>query len=448
MTSLIDRPRTETAPLRCRTVTTRATGVDVDSDPLAQSRDVPPGADRATATACSARASRPRTRCRRRWCARGGTSTASRAGRRCGRGSTASPPTSASTCCRAHSAGRGRWTSGRRRRPTPRCHAGLPESTWVQPVPDARMLPEDGDPAELADVPRDDPARLRRRAAAPAAQAAGRADPARGAALAGDRGGRAARHERRVGEQRAAAGPGHARRRRRRRARAAAGRRRAAGAARPLRRRVRALRHHVAGGAAARGRHVHDAAVRTVAARARSTSASGTSGRGAAAEGSRLVATSANGCPAFASYKPAGRRAAGSRSTSTSWRSQTAGSRAPPLPRTPSCSRSSASRPASTVGRRPARRRSSRSRSSSLALRTRYDQPERLAAELQAGQASTDLRLAPVAWPSDHCDREMCFVRRHFWVRRGSAPELTAASMSSRPAPSSYFVTSSRRRAR
>jgi RNA polymerase sigma-70 factor (ECF subfamily) len=27
---------------------------------------------------------------------------------------------------------------------------GLPESTWIQPVPDARVLPTDGDPAELA----------------------------------------------------------------------------------------------------------------------------------------------------------------------------------------------------------------------------------------------------------------------------------------------------------
>src|SRR3954467_7530351 len=27
---------------------------------------------------------------------------------------------------------------------------GLPENVWIQPVPDARVLPEDGDPAELA----------------------------------------------------------------------------------------------------------------------------------------------------------------------------------------------------------------------------------------------------------------------------------------------------------
>ena len=30
--------------------------------------------------------------------------------------------------------------------------AGLPESTWVQPVPDARVLPTDGDPAALAEA--------------------------------------------------------------------------------------------------------------------------------------------------------------------------------------------------------------------------------------------------------------------------------------------------------
>ena len=29
--------------------------------------------------------------------------------------------------------------------------AGLPENTWIQPVLDARVLPEDGDPAELAE---------------------------------------------------------------------------------------------------------------------------------------------------------------------------------------------------------------------------------------------------------------------------------------------------------
>ena len=53
----------------------------------------------------------------------------------------------------------------------------------------------DGDPADVAVDARVDPARVRRRAPAPAAPAARRADPARGAALAGRRGRRAARHD-------------------------------------------------------------------------------------------------------------------------------------------------------------------------------------------------------------------------------------------------------------
>jgi RNA polymerase sigma-70 factor, ECF subfamily len=28
--------------------------------------------------------------------------------------------------------------------------AGLPEATWIQPIPDSRVLPGGGDPAELA----------------------------------------------------------------------------------------------------------------------------------------------------------------------------------------------------------------------------------------------------------------------------------------------------------
>ena len=75
---------------------------------------------------------------------------------------------------------------------------------------------------------RDDPARVRRRAAAPAAAAARGADPVRGAPLEGDRGRRAARHERRLGQQRAAARARDARRERRQR-----GRRRAARSTRP-----------------------------------------------------------------------------------------------------------------------------------------------------------------------------------------------------------------------
>ncbi len=56
-----------------------------------------------------------------------------------------------------------------------------------------------------------DPPRVRRRAAAPPGSSARGADPARGAALAGHRGGGAARHDGRIGEQRPPARPGHAR---------------------------------------------------------------------------------------------------------------------------------------------------------------------------------------------------------------------------------------------
>ena len=55
----------------------------------------------------------------------------------------------------------------------------LPEVTWIQPLPDD---PAEVDPAVPA---RDDAARPRRRAAAPASATARRAHPLRGAALAG-----------------------------------------------------------------------------------------------------------------------------------------------------------------------------------------------------------------------------------------------------------------------
>jgi hypothetical protein len=163
---------------------------------------------RLTATGCSARASRPRTPCRRRWCGPGGRSTASRAAPRCGRGSTASRPTSASTCSGAPSAGPGRWTSARRGTSETLIGAGVPEHAWVQPVADARVVPADGDPAEQA-VARDS-VRLAFVAApaAPAATAAGRAAPQGGPAVAGVGGGRAPRHHRRLRQQRPAAGSG------------------------------------------------------------------------------------------------------------------------------------------------------------------------------------------------------------------------------------------------
>ena len=75
---------------------------------------------------------------------------ASRAARPCARGSTASPPTSASTCCAAASAGPGRWTSARPRPPRPSAAPRCPRTPGSQPIPDGRVLPEDGDPAEVA----------------------------------------------------------------------------------------------------------------------------------------------------------------------------------------------------------------------------------------------------------------------------------------------------------
>ena len=88
--------------------------------------------------------------------------------------------------------------------------------------------------------PRDDPAGVHRRAAAPSTPSAGGVDPLRGASLAGDRGRGAARYERRLGQQRAPARAGHARRRQRELERSVAGAdRRRPGAARPLRRGLR-----------------------------------------------------------------------------------------------------------------------------------------------------------------------------------------------------------------
>ena len=70
----------------------------------------PTGArSRCTATGCSARCTTPRTRCRRRCCARGARSTASSGARRCAPGSTGSRPTPAWTSCeRRPRRGRGR----------------------------------------------------------------------------------------------------------------------------------------------------------------------------------------------------------------------------------------------------------------------------------------------------------------------------------------------------
>ena len=93
-----------------------------------------------------------------------------------------------------------------------------PENTWVQPIPDAKVVPDRRRPRRASRMARET-IRLAFVAALqhlPPAAALG-AHPPRSAALAGHRGRRAPRHHRRVGEQRAAAGPGHARRPRPRR---------------------------------------------------------------------------------------------------------------------------------------------------------------------------------------------------------------------------------------
>ena len=179
-----------------------------------------------------------------------------------------------------------------------------PDQLWIEPMPDGLVVP-DGDPAEIVAGTRVGAARVRRCAAAAAAAPAGRPDPLRGAALEGVRGGRAARDERRLGEQRAAARTRHARGER---ADAvddgALGRRRGRGAPRALRRGVRAVRHGRAHGADPRGRDAVDAAVRPLA-------------RGARRH-PHLVVRPGQRLPRLARHPRARRRTARRRSASTS----------------------------------------------------------------------------------------------------------------------------------
>ena len=86
----------------------------------------------------------------------------------------------------------------------------LPEVTWLEPVPDGLVARGERSRGGRG-LSRDDAARLRRGAPAPAAAPARRPDPLRGARLEGHGGGRAARHERRVGEQRPSTGAGDSR---------------------------------------------------------------------------------------------------------------------------------------------------------------------------------------------------------------------------------------------
>ena len=160
-----------------------------------------------TATGCSARSTTPRTRSRRRCCAPG-------AGwpRFEGRSSLRSwlYRIATNTCLDA--------IERRPKRvlpidygPAADPHDGpgepLVESVWVEPYPDEQLGLEDGLAGARGALraARGGRARVHRRAPAPAGQPARRADPARGARLLGQGGRRDARHDHRVGEQRAAA---------------------------------------------------------------------------------------------------------------------------------------------------------------------------------------------------------------------------------------------------
>ena len=160
---------------------------------------------------------------------------------------------------------RGRWTSGRRGEPVESNLNTLPGGDLDRADPDQPRHRRDRSGGARGPAGHDPPG-VRGRAPAPAGAPARGADPVRGPALEGQRGGRAARHERGVGQQRAPARAGDARGARHRadRRRGADGQR-PAGAAGALRRGVRALRHRRADLADPRGRDPVDAAVRHVA---------------------------------------------------------------------------------------------------------------------------------------------------------------------------------------
>ena len=207
---------------------------------------------------------------------------------------------------RARSVGRARWISGRRRRAdTVARRPVCPRARWIQPVPDARVLPEDGDPAELAE------SRETIRLAFVAALQ--HLPPKQRAVLIlrevlrwqAQRGRRAARHERRVGEQRPRSGPGPR-------------------STPPTSTRLKPLQFDeeqqelLARYVDAFERYditslvelLHEDATFTMPPFALWLEGPVEIGKwylgqGIGCRGSRLVPTSANGCPAFASYKPA-----------------------------------------------------------------------------------------------------------------------------------------------
>ncbi len=102
-------------------------------------------------TGCWGLLSRPRTRCRRRCCARGGVLsglTKRRGG--CVPGCTRSPPMSALTCCAARRGERSQWIWARRRSGVATWRA-VARGAWVLPIPDRLALTPGTDPADLAE---------------------------------------------------------------------------------------------------------------------------------------------------------------------------------------------------------------------------------------------------------------------------------------------------------
>ena len=265
------------------------------------------------------------------------------------RGSTGSRRTSASTC----SAGRERRARpmdlGPAREPSRSNLHTLPEVTWIEPIPDAAVVHEEATrprsrsrarPSGSRSSPRSSTCR---RASAPCSSSA--------RSCAGrPRGRRAPRDERRVGEQRAPARPGDAR-----------GERLKAGdrpppsttdAAEPLARYVEAFERYDMDALTAL---IHEDATQSMPPfdlwlAGRDDILTWWVGPGAGCRGSRVVpTTAANGSPAFGQYKPEPRATATSPGRCRCSSSRTAGSSSSPSSSTPTaCSRSSASRPAST----------------------------------------------------------------------------------------------------
>ena len=227
--------------------------------------------------------------------------------------------------------------------------ATRPENAWVHADPRRPRRARRRRPGRGGRDQGDDPPGLRHRPPAPSRPAAGGADPARGAALAGVRGGRAAGHQRGVGEQRPPAGAGHAGVARPRRLEHQAGRRRAARSCWPA--------TSTPSSATTSPRWSPSCATTSIMSMppydfwlaGPVEMGKWFLGQGIGCHGSRLVATEANGDVAFASLQARPERRLGARGRSRCWRCQATGSSATTTSSTPTCSPSSACLLASTA---------------------------------------------------------------------------------------------------